>query len=88
MRRMLKMLLRPEGATVDELVEAGIGRRQVARYIIVLTDEKGWDIRGFPRPELRREGVAKRKHLYVYKVVGKMRWNGTYRSFVNAEPNR
>jgi hypothetical protein len=85
LRRMLKMLMRPEGATTFEMLEAGIPSGG-GSYMGVLRDQKGWDIRAFPCPEERREpvkGARGRRPPVVYKVVGRMRWDGGYRTLVD-----
>jgi hypothetical protein len=82
---MLKMLLAPEGATIGELLEAGISRSATRTAIITLCDQKGWDIRSFPCPIDRRLYYGGNGKTLVYKVVGKMRWDGSYRPIGKAE---
>jgi hypothetical protein len=84
LRRLLKMLMRPEGVTAFEAFEAGIN--SITTYIVVLRDQKGWDIRSFPCPVERREMIHGTRHTkppVVYKVVGRMRWDGGYRTLVD-----
>jgi hypothetical protein len=87
-RRALKMLMRPEGATIFELVEAGLSPRSAARVLTVFRDEKGWDVRSFPcRDESRLwPDVHRTKPSNVHKIVGRLRWDGSYRSLV--DPNK
>lgn len=80
------MALRPQGVTLGELDLAPTNH--LTTLITNLRDQRGWDIRGFPmRPDDPRFPPAKRSGRYpqVYKVVGKMKWDGTYRSFI--DPN-
>jgi hypothetical protein len=81
MRRMLKMMLRPEGATTFELIEVGLRNALIHHYTEVLRNEKGWDVRLFPCPRYRRRSPKG----YVYKIVGKMRWDGSYRSLITKD---
>lgn len=79
------MLLRPQGATRLEIINRlGVSENAIAGMIVVLNDQKGWDIRSFPRKELH---TGRGRMPVVYKVVGKVRWNGGYRSFLK-EPVR
>lgn len=80
-RSLLLLLLRPQGATYKELEEVtGYGFGTVNNEIGTLKDQKGWDIRAFPLKKGFRKG---RKGRLVYKVVGKLKWNGGYRTLVD-----
>lgn len=80
-REVLLMMLRPQGAAsyeIDRLFGKGFCAAAIVR---TLRDDKGWDVRTFSMPR------SDSPHQYgrlpvVHKVVGKMKWDGSYRSFV------
>jgi hypothetical protein len=79
LRNLALMALRPQGVTKPEFMENS--RHVFQTYIGVLIDQRGYDIKSFPCPPSRRAGGQR---TLIYKMVGKMRWSGTYRSFNNA----
>lgn len=95
-RALLLMALRPQGFTAWEVYETlGYNRGgSLGAAITGLIDQKGYDIRGF---HLRRDQYTeerfgpkvapgrKTRDPLVYRLVGKHRWNGSYRSFVKLD---
>ena len=82
-REILLLLVRPRGATVAE-IEDKIGKLRsggLQTYMRRFSDEMGWDIRSFPDPLTDHPGRGAKP--VVYRVIGKMKWDCTYRSFVN-----
>lgn len=79
-RKALIMMLR--GATAPAIIEACEfkGASPMSRIVMRLRDECGYDIRHFPNPT--PNGKCGRTPG-LYKVIGKMKWDGSYRSFIN-----
>ena len=87
-RKVLLRALSANGVTVHEALSMGLVKsaRQFSMMVVALADQKGYDIRLFPCDPSRcaktwRNGGRKN----AYRLVGKMRWDGSYRSFVNPE---
>ncbi len=87
-RQFLLMALRPQGVTSWETSQF-MTPSVFHGHLTALREEKGYDIRAFPIPRERRtaervgtNGVTCRKPPVIYRLVGKRRWNGTYRDFV------
>lgn len=102
LRASVLLMLRPQGATNPEVCEvygtdykrgAG-GANQVYNVIEALREQKGYDVRTFPLPphDPRQAGFSDPSTVgrrpVVHRVVGKMRWDGSYRSFVDPTQNR
>jgi hypothetical protein len=103
-RQILLRTLRPEGLTPYEAYREGWVRSQSALTSLVemLRDQKGWDVRVFPlaKDDPRRSIVHGRGRgvggltserpgsWTVLRCVGRMRWDGSYRSFVDPRQNR
>ncbi len=79
-RRLVLALLKPKGLTLREMKNLlGFTYSHLAH----LQDFGGWDIKAFivdnPSPI-----DGKRHHkVYSYRIVGRLRFKGGYRSFVN-----
>lgn len=92
-RKLVLMLMRPQGVTSWEAREAFVTeRRSFGCLVEQLRDQKGYDIRSFPIPEGERtiervgpSAVSSKCPPRVWRLVGKMRWNGTYRSFIRLD---
>jgi hypothetical protein len=89
-RQVLLLALRPQGVTAWEARQAGVTTKQSFGCLLdQFLDQKGYDVRSFPLPNdqrtLERVGpsaVKSKKPPRVWRLVGKLRWNGTYRSFI------
>lgn len=84
-RRLLLLAMRPEGVTEKESREAGAPANRLASLFgTYLPNEKGYDLRHF-RCEKHRActGYRNNTNAWAWRLVGKYRWNGTYRSFLN-----
>lgn len=90
LRQALLMMLRHQGATVHELIEAGIVRdqRRIGHLWIQLRDHKGYDIRAFPMAErdLARNGPVQSgdrpgRHPVVYRCLGRWTWDRRYQPY-------
>jgi hypothetical protein len=85
-RQLLLMLLRLQGATMHELrAELGWGKGSIRTNISMLGDFGGWDVRQFPVDNPNRiEGMPTStggwRKLTAYRIVGRDRWGGGYRS--------
>lgn len=66
-------MLRSTGATAEEMNDL-FDARNLAKCLRRLRDMSGYDIRSFP--------VTAGKSRVAYRLVGKIRWNGGYRSFL------
>lgn len=80
-RALINLLLKPQGMTTFEAVQAGLVKEStsISGVLARLEYECGFDIRvvgASPR-------VLKGRRAYIYRIVGRHRWNGQYRSFVN-----
>jgi len=80
-RAAVNLMLRREGATAAEIAErVGYNRvNSISAMCEALRNDKGFDIAAFP--------VAGSGHVgrppSVYKIIGRYRCNGSYRSFVS-----
>lgn len=78
LRKCLIMMLRPQGILASEIYEIyEIG--SYTNIINSLINEKGYDIRIMPSNV--KSALQTNRTLMTYKCVGKMRWDGSYRSF-------
>ena len=77
-RVMLAMLFREQGATAPEIEETvGVKTNALGGNLSHFRNDCGVDIRAFPiTPPTTGNPV-------VYKVIGIMKWSGSYRSFVD-----
>lgn len=76
------LLLCLTGYTVEEMSHAcRCPIRTVTKTIDRLRDDCGWDIRRFPRSGR----TLNDRRVSVFKVVGKMKWDGSYRSFIERQ---
>lgn len=73
LRAFLIACLGNEGICGPDATEIIGDGASVAVAVNNLRDQKGWDVRSF-----KRHGVRS----VTYRCVGKMRWDGSYRSFV------
>jgi hypothetical protein len=87
-RQLLLMLLRPQGATTWELVQAGLltRNRSMGQWLIQLEDQKGYDIRSFPLHERTLErvgpvGMTSKRPPLVYKLLGRWTWDRRFRPY-------
>jgi len=92
-RQALLLMLRPGGATYSELFEVYSPKNNkdhISNLVSCFVNEKGWDIRTFVLPETDPRFVKKKagRPRVIHRIVGKMRWDGSYRSFVNPQDNR
>lgn len=86
-RALLLLMLRPQGATTKEILEKVQMRQQaVLPTIISLRDFGGWDIRIFsvPNPDTSPTLTGRKRMAttLAYRVVGRLRFHGGYRSFI------
>lgn len=85
-RAALLAMLRETGLTGQEAVQRGfvVSASSLGTMVSKFRDMQGFDIVGVPT-EINRKAMAHlnaRKSVLAYRVVGKYRWDGTYRSFV------
>lgn len=75
-RRLLLLLLRPEGLSWVDAIKLGFVRDRLAYRTTIarLEYEYGFDIRK------TGQVLADDEHGDVYRIVGKHRWNGSYRA--------
>lgn len=94
LRQALLMMLRPQGATVHELIEAGLvsDPRRMGHLWIQLRDYKGYDIRPFPltdRTEQRCGPILNKgrpgRQPVAYRCLGRWTWNRRYRPFIRLD---
>lgn len=79
-RNIALMLLRDEGATMQEIRETTGMSSVVAHGVLARLDfDCGFDIRRFTEKHI--DPTTSRPPLR-YRIVGRSRWNGGYRSFV------
>lgn len=78
-RELILRMLREEGLTSAEALNAGLIRHNSSLTGIIarLEYECGFDIRVIGSQRIERRG----RNMYVYRIVGRHRWNGPYRSF-------
>lgn len=69
-RAAINLLLRREGATGSEFASGTVER---------LRNDCGFDIAVFPEPATGKVGRPASR----YKIIGRYRWDGSYRSFVS-----
>ena len=88
-RAILALMLRPQGLTVHEAVQLGLSPKSgnLGGPLQQLELFKGWDIRRVSLPEEHRKERNNRWGI-AYKVVGRYRDSGRYRSFVSADYDR
>lgn len=85
LRAFLRLALRPQGVTAAEAAVIFGTAKLPTQCIRALRDEKGWDVRAFNRKCLGQD-ISEGDHSYViYRCVGKMKWDGSYRSFVRGD---
>lgn len=72
-RNVLLLMLKPEGFARNDIEDEP---HNLTTLIATLRDDKGYDIRKFPK---RKSDKGRAKS--VYRCIGKMRWDGSYRSF-------
>lgn len=91
-RQALLLLIRPQGATSKDICRLYAPKDQSTTLVEYFRNEKGWDIRTSPlAPEDPRQqdfSAKKRRPPVVHRIVGRMRWDGSYRSFVDPTQNR
>lgn len=78
-RAFLLRALRPHGCTTPE---SGYLPHVLGSTIAQLRDTRGYDIRAFPIPCNHNYRAGETGPRVAYRLVGKWRWNGTYRSFL------
>jgi len=81
---IIQMLKRPEGVSTQELIDIGLIKHLNIGPIFndSLPDQHGYDIRQFPSPENRRNRAVRGPKGYVYKIVGRHNWDGTYVDYI------
>jgi hypothetical protein len=92
-RQFLLMALRSQGVTSWEAVQAGLIReRGLSAFLTMLRDMKGYDVKAFRlAPEQRTLarvgaiGVRGKNPPLVYRLVGRMKWDGSYRTFLRLD---
>lgn len=85
-REMLRLMLRPEGLTANEAIEFGLGGPGVVSDASErLYADYGFDVRSFriPNPNHNPRQRGSKKLLAVYRVVGRFKDCGGYRSFTH-----
>jgi hypothetical protein len=86
-RAMLLKLLQPRGLTAQEAVDAGLAKDRTCLNSAAdrLYEDYGYDVRCFkvPNPNHNPHQRGSKKHLAVYRVVGRYRDRGGYRSFTS-----
>lgn len=83
LRQIIILALRKEGVTSHELgLLLDCSNTVIGSYIDQIRDMKGWDIRAFPAPPERRH--SRHGRCYLYRIVGKFFWDGSYRSLYEA----
>lgn len=87
LRQLVLMAMRPQGVTVWEAEQSGACPPHLfSNRLIQLLNEKGYDIRSFPMERtVERVGpkqMRSKKPPRVWRLVGKIRWDGTYRDLV------
>lgn len=82
-RKLVLLLLRKQGLTTEQAYEIGMKREDLGGALAALRDDCGFDIQviGTRPGRVGTRGFAT-KHLYVYRIIGRYRWSGSYRSFL------
>lgn len=81
-RRLLMLALRPCGVLSTDARALFASKDVLGRTLATLYDECGYDIRSFPS-RVATEGRG--RPPVIYRLVGKLRWDGSYRSFIHRE---
>lgn len=78
-RQIILLALRPQGLSVAEAIQRKLihDPNQLLTLLMRLECDSGFDIRRFGH---RR---TKDMTALIYRVVGRHRWNGTYRPFMS-----
>lgn len=79
LRALILGLLKPEGLTrkqINSITSYG------HTHLTLLQDFGGWDIKGFPVANRNLVDHKKHKTVLSYRIVGRLRFNGGYRSLV------
>jgi hypothetical protein len=81
-RAAVNLMLRREGATTYEIADVTNMSLSAAGSVVQqLIDQRGFDIAVFPEPLTGRRG----RRACRYKIIGRYRWDGSYRSFVSTD---
>lgn len=77
------------GISSRDLPNLGFTQVQLHREVRRLSDECGFDVRSFlGAPDGRHSGArGSRKQSTIYKIVGRVKWNGGYVSFTEKYAN-
>jgi hypothetical protein len=59
------------------------GKGKCRAAVACLINEKGYDLRAFKNGDRSQSGIGAPHKSW--RLVGKMRWDGSYRSFINPE---
>jgi len=86
-REILLRMLKPSGVTARELVEIGLAKSEGVLPSISerLYADYGYDVRRFlaPNPRHNPHQRGSKRNLTVYRVVGRFKDSGGYRSFTH-----
>jgi hypothetical protein len=84
-REVLIRLLSQDGITSYEAARDGLVTKQndLKSYLNVLIDEQGWVINAFPvyGDRARPNNSQSKKPYLAMKIVGRIRWDCTYRDY-------
>jgi hypothetical protein len=82
--RVIMLAMLRDGITDRQAVALGVAHGYLSSMIERFVDQLGWDVRGVPIPN-PHYGVTRSqpRHVLSYRIVGRCRWDGTYRSLID-----
>ena len=79
---IVQQMMQPAGCTRSWAVDvAGIAPNSFGPLIRRLPDMTGYDIRAFKHPRTGKTG----RQPYIYRIVGRYKWDGGYESYIDPE---